>query len=178
MKLVELLVWDKYLSVSFNEQVSFFVPAVWVDEHPTDAPENSERRLNCPRPCRGQRVSSVWIFEEPVFARPAVDSLALEDVVANEIDAAMDELAEELLLQAEEEVLEIGKVGEVERGFDFVVGWRSECVCARGCTTAKRFNEISGDDEKLLKLFEAQTFEVKLRVAREEGAVVAGDFCK
>jgi hypothetical protein len=107
-------VWDKYLFATLFDQVSFFIPIVWVDEHPADAPENSERRFNRPRPCCGQRMSSVWVFKEPVFAQPAVDFLTLEDVIADKLNAAMDELADELLLKAQEEMFEVCKVGEVK----------------------------------------------------------------
>lgn len=71
-------------------------------------------------------------------------------------------------------MFEVGKVIEVEGGLGYVAEWRSGCILVRPESVTKEFGEISGDDESLLERFEAQTLKGDLRVAREEGAVVAG----
>lgn len=41
-------------------------------------------------------MACVWEFEEPVFAEPLVSLLALNDMVADQIDAVIYELSEKL----------------------------------------------------------------------------------
>lgn len=59
-------------------------------------------------------MSSVGILEEPIFARALMGPLALDDMGTHEFDTATDELTEELRLETQEEVREVGKVRGLE----------------------------------------------------------------
>lgn len=61
-------------------------------KHPTHTPEDCQRRFDSPRPCSGKRMSGVRILEEPLLVETLVVSLAVEDVLADDVDQLLDEL--------------------------------------------------------------------------------------
>lgn len=74
-------------------------------------------------------------------------------------------MAQELLLNAQQEVFEVGEVIEVKVRLGLEFQWRGGCVWVRCCSAAKKASEISGDNKNLLKFFEAQPLEVNVGVA-------------
>jgi hypothetical protein len=67
-------------------------------------------------------MSGVGILEEPIFAGALMGPLAIDDMGTYEFDAAMDELTEQLRLEAQEEVGEVGKVRGLDCEFSRAVG--------------------------------------------------------
>ena len=112
--LIKLATRDLYVALRV-EQVTFVIPEELDIEHPTDTPKNGKRRLNSPRPCRGEWRSPVGEFKEPILAPAFAKLLALRDVVADDLDTAMNELTEQLRKQTQEEVVEVGDVVEVDK---------------------------------------------------------------
>lgn len=60
-------------------------------------------------------MTRVGELEEPVFAGALADLLPLDDVVANHVDATPDELLNELRLETEEQMQEVGEAGGISQ---------------------------------------------------------------
>ena len=72
---------------------------------------------------RGEWRPPVGEFKEPLLAPASAKLLALSDVVADELDAEMNELTEQLRQQAQEEMMEVGDVGEIKKLLACVCEW-------------------------------------------------------
>jgi hypothetical protein len=101
--------------------------------------------------------------------------LALGDVVADELNAQMNKLTEQLRQQAQEEVLEVGNVGGVKN----LLVWVCELAGARA--GVKRYGgsveEIPHINDEPLELFDVQSLHAEVGLAQEEELVVGGEGC-
>ena len=118
-------------------------------------------------------MPSVGILEEPVFAGALMGPLALDDMGTHEFDTAMDELGEQLRLEAQEEVREVGKVRGLVREFSrAAVRWQGERAGVRSGGVVKCIKKITHVDDQLLQLVDAQTLDEEVGFARNEQLVL------
>ena len=111
-------------------------------------------------------MSRVRILEKPIFARALMGSLALDDMGTHEFDTAMDELTEQLRLETQEEVCEIGEVRGLAREFGRAVGWQCERAGVRSDGVVKRVKDTSHVDDQVLQFVDAQVLDNKVGFAR------------
>jgi hypothetical protein len=150
------------LNVFFdNDQVTFFIPDDWAKEHPTDTPKWR---------------SPFRELEEPLLTRASAGLLALGDVFLEKLNAEMNKATDQLRLEAQEEVLEVGEVDEVESGLGRVCKQVGECAGVR--RYGKSLKEIPHINNELLELSDVQSPHVKVGFAREELFVVKGKRCQ
>jgi len=141
---------------------------VVLHEHPTHTPQDGKRWLNSPRPCSREWVSSVRVLKEPLFAVAFVIPLTLDGILAEEVAEVSDEVTEELLFQAQQEMFEVGDIGVVDGGV---------CVAQREgaiwrCDVAESVEQVAHVHGDLLKLFDSEVLDLEVTFAFEKEVVV------
>jgi hypothetical protein len=120
-------------------------------------------------------VSGVRILEEPVFERALMRPLALDDMGTHESDTAMDELTEQLRLEAQKQVREVGKVRGLVRKFSRIVRSRDGRAGVRSAGVMKRIEKVSHVDDQMLQFADAQMLDEKVSFARKEQLVACSE---